>query len=271
MELELEQLLEKRKLDGGGIIRAFGRSVSASHELSETEYEEVCKEFKRAKDGEGKGGSTEFKKERFLTFVASDETKDSYGDILRVDGVDLSRFKSGAGAFITSHDMKDVSGAAGLIVKAWRANDSEGSPNNKAVMVRVYFPTFEEDPDADRVYKKFMAGTLRSVSVGFTPLEAYYPKDEAERKQLGLGKFGIEFRKWQPYELSAVTVPANPNANIRKSAGEASAFAELLLLVKELKQDIEDLKRMLPEKETVNEESTVDKVKKYLEQHPISF
>ena len=272
MERTIEELLEERK-DGLGVMRVFGRTFGQSFHIEDEDYAEICKAFGRAKEGDGKkeDNSTEFKKDRFITFVASDETVDSYGDILRVDGADLTRYKSGSAAFITSHNISDVSGSSGVIVKAWKAKNVEGSPEGKAVLVTVYFPTFDEDPDADRIFKKYKARTLNSVSVGFTPVEYYVPKDDAERKALGLGKFGIEFRKWAPYELSAVTVPANPNALMKRGAQvENASYAELLLIVKELKASMESLQeeiRMAKAKNPVNE----DGLREYLEKNPIKI
>lgn len=199
------------------------RGVAKDFGISESDYSEVCKSFGRISEEEFKAADPDLKrspsetfvKDRFLTFLASDETVDSYGDILRVDGADLSRYKSGAAAFITSHDMRDVSGSSGIIVKAWKVKNNEGSPDGKAIFVTVYFPTADEDPDADRIFRKFKAGTLKAVSVGLSVLEYYDPEDATERKKLGLGEWGIEVRKWLPYELSAVTVGANPNALVR--------------------------------------------------------
>lgn len=269
MERTLDQLLEERK-DNTGSMRVFGRTFGQSFHIEEDDYAEICKAFGRSKDGEGKKDdpSSEFKKDRFITFVASDETVDSYGDILRVDGADLARYKSGSAAFITSHNISDVSGSAGVIVKAWKAKNVEGSPNGKAVLVTVYFPTFEEDPDADRIFKKFKARTLNAVSVGFTSVEAYYPKDDAERKTLGLGKYGIEFRKWAPYELSAVTVPANPNALMKRGAeAEHASYSELLQIVKELKASFSSLQEEIKTVKAVPELS----LREYLEKNPIKI
>ena len=208
----------KSRLESDEKILTFGRSIDA--EFQDEDYFEICKSFKRAVEGTGSGGSTEFKKDRFITFVASDETEDSFGDILRVDGCDLTRFKNKASAFICSHRTEDIHGASGVIVKAWKAKNISESPNGKAVCVTVYFPTFEEDPDADYVFKKYKAGTLNAVSVGLKVLEYNCPTSDDERKKIGLGKYGVEVLKWQPFELSAVTVGANPKALMQRSMKE---------------------------------------------------
>jgi hypothetical protein len=229
------ELITMERGGGGDCFTAF-RGAVKSFGVSNGDYSEICKEFgrveigefeKAAADGNKETKSKTFVKERFLTFVASDETTDSYGDILRVDGADLSRLKN-AGSFITSHDLHDIGGASGLIVKAKKVTDNPGSPSGKAILVTVYFPTAEEDPDADYIFKKFQAGTLRAVSVGLTVQEYYDPSDDKERKAIGLGKYGIEVKKWAPYELSAVTVGANPNALIQK--GIESAIRKIMAM-----------------------------------------
>ena len=234
--------------------------VMSSHSIDDAEYKSICDEFQRKAEGDGTGGSTEFKKDRFLTFVASTETVDSYGDILRVDGCDLSRFKSRACAFLTSHDIRDVSGSSGVIVKAWKVKNLEGVPEGKAVMVMVYFPTEEEDEDADRIFKKYKAGTLNAVSVGLRVTAYNDPQDEQSRKKLGLGKWGIEVTKWQPYELSAVTVGANPDALVRKSIEDR--------LVEKIETLLEKIEALTAKKEETNvSKLPADKVRSYLEAH----
>lgn len=241
----------------------FGRIVKG-FQFSDEEYAEICRAHgKRLESETEKAAEPTFLKDRFLTFLASDETVDSYGDILRVDGCDLTRFKSGASAFITSHDIRDVSGSSGIIVKAWKAKNVEGSPDGKAIFVTVYFPTAEEDPDADYIFKKYKAGTLKAVSVGLQVLEYYEPKDDAERKRLGLGKWGFEVRKWMPYELSAVTVGANPNALLRKSMDENTVQT----ILKSLEVILNKIESNTPKASEAKPEA---KLRCYLDEVPVS-
>jgi len=216
------------RVDEDGVIRKYGLIKSFGIDDGE-EYKSICKAYGRNEDTkEGKAAPpyTDFKKERFMTFVSSDETRDSYGDILRVAGCDLSRYNTpGASNFISSHDIGNIFGACGIMIKSTKGKN-EGSPNGVAVSSLVYFPTEEEDPDADRVYKKYKARTLNAVSVGFQPLEWKIPSSPEEAKKIGLGPHGIEFLKWMPYELSAVTVGANPNALAKRSVAKIRAEIE---------------------------------------------
>ena len=260
-----EEVLKQRSSDGEH-VRAFGYVMHRG--IEDAEYREICDAHQRKAEGDGTGGSTEFKKDRFITFVASSESVDSYGDILRVAGCDLTRYKNGASAFITSHDLRNVSGSCGVIVKAWKANNIEGVPEGKAVMVTVYFPTAEEDPDADYVFKKYKAGTLNAVSVGFSIVEYFDPpQDSKERKELGLGKWGIEVRKWKPFELSAVTVGANPDALQRKSI-EEKRIESLEKTIENLAQKIDELMTSMKSESNAGK-LNASKVRTYFEQNPI--
>lgn len=221
-----------------------GRVLNKS--ICDEEFLEMCKEFGRLEASEKSAESNEpvFHKERFLDFVASDETVDSHGDVLRVDGCDMKRLRE-SGAFVVSHNSRDALASCGVITKVWKDTKAENSPSRKAIMVRVYFPTTEEDEFADTIFRKFKAGTLKNVSVGFYPTEIYEPKDDAERKSLGLGKWGYEVKKWVPFELSAVPVGSNANAR-KKSIMDEMERAEIKSVLKEIiSEEFSELKKSI--------------------------
>lgn len=58
--------------------------------------------------------------------------------------------------------------------------------------------------EIDRYWKLIKAGLVRGLSIGFRGIEA----EQIE------GSFGTRFKKWEWYELSAVTIPANAEASI---------------------------------------------------------
>lgn len=266
MNRTLEQILSDRGIPASGDgVAKFGKMYSIDSEFSSEDMADACKALGKA---EG-----EFDKTRIITFVASDETVDSYGDILRVDGCDLTRFKSGSAAFICSHDLSDIDGACGVIINAKKAKGIEGSPDGKAILVSIYFPTEEEDESADKIFKKYKARTLNAVSVGLKVIEYFDPPaDSAERKALGLGKWGIEVRKWMPYELSAVTVGANPNALMRRAFAKENE--ELSAKIEQLTKTVTMLVENLTEKQKTNEsgkENNPEAVRSYLALNPIKI
>jgi hypothetical protein len=58
-------------------------------------------------------------------------------------------------------------------------------------------------------------GELPAVSVGFIPGKTMRPQSDEERKKLGVGPYGVVYESADLLELSAVTIPANPNALMR--------------------------------------------------------
>ena len=143
---------------------------------------------------------------RTITFVASDDTKDSAGTVLNQDNWDLRRFNS--------------NGVIGYQHKVYGGWDDTDNPDNvigkgvayiedKKLMVDITFEPADINPLADKIYKKIQFGSLRAVSVGFLPI--------------GRGKFGegedsetYYFAGQELLEVSVVNIPANPNA-LKKS------------------------------------------------------
>lgn len=142
---------------------------------------------------------------RVIRFVASTEDVDRYGDKILVDGWEWRTFN---GSFLWSHDRSQP--PVGRVI-----NVEKGSHKGKsALLCDVEFPQDDVDPEGARVWRLYASGFMRSVSVGFLPLSIRVPQTAAEREKEGLGTFGVVYEKQELLELSAVTVPANPFANI---------------------------------------------------------
>jgi HK97 family phage prohead protease len=132
---------------------------------------------------------------RIVSFIASDETVDRMGDIIRADGWQLRDFKKNP-------------------VLLWAHNSSE-PPIGTVTDIRVeknrllarakFMPEGLHD-FADKIWKMVQLGFLRAVSVGFMPVE-WDMRKGADGEWLG-----YEFTKQQLLELSVVPVPANPAA-----------------------------------------------------------
>ena len=165
--------------------------------------------------------------ERLLTFTASDETVDRYGDVILVDG-ELKGKKYGKGwdvrnfqrnpVFMPFHSYSEV--PLGVALETW--TDQKGS--RKRLRMTVLMDDGEACPIAPRVLKAFKSRLMRTVSVGFLPLKdgVHIPQDENQRKEWGLGDYGYLFAHQELLENSAVSIPANPNAKLEGlDAGEA--------------------------------------------------
>lgn len=152
---------------------------------------------------------------RTVTFVASDDTKDSAGTVLNQDNWDLTRFNK--------------NGVIGYQHKVYGSWDGTDNPDNvigkgyayvedKKLMVEITFEPADINPLAEKIYQKILFGSLRAVSVGFLPV--------------GQGRFGegkdsntYYFAGQELLEVSVVNIPANPNA-LKKSLEAEQEYLE---------------------------------------------
>lgn len=135
--------------------------------------------------------------ERILKFIGSDETQDRDGDIVSVDGWDLSCYKNNP-VFLWAHDysIPPLGKALNVYVE-----DSK-------LYFDIQFPEKGIYPFADLVYNLYKGGFLNATSVGFRGRQVTEITDE-EAKQ---GFKGVKFLEQELLELSAVPVPSNPSA-----------------------------------------------------------
>lgn len=127
-----------------------------------------------------------------LTAVASTEAVDRYGDVIKQDGWDLSKFKKNP-VIPWGHDYSSL--PVGRAIKIW-------IEDNKLLM-RVKFAVEEYD-FAKTVFKMYANKFLKGFSVGFKPLTW----EDKESK----GKFTRYYTASELLEVSAVSIPANPEA-----------------------------------------------------------
>lgn len=152
-------------------------------------------------------------KTRTIEFVFSDETRDSYGTVFTAKGWDLDRFnKNGIALFNHNAYSSDPDMSIGS-ARAWvEGNKLLGS---------ITFEEKELNELADTVFRKFLAGTYKGVSIRFNPLE---------NGTWGVGEESLEgknptyyFGKRELIEISAVPIPSNKNALVRSHGSETEA------------------------------------------------
>jgi len=142
---------------------------------------------------------------RVIEHVITDETVDRYGDIVRAKGAIMANFKKNP-TIQFAHDYK--SPPVGKALKVWY-----DSAENNIKAQGVYFDgRVDSTGKAGVVFNFIASGAMPACSIGFVPLEVSRPKNEEERRKLGLGDNGLEFKKWELLEYSPCPVPANPNA-----------------------------------------------------------
>lgn len=68
----------------------------------------------------------------------------------------------------------------------------------------------------DEAWQSIKSGLVKCLSIGFRPLEYNYLEDS----------WGLHIKEWEWYELSCVTVPANPDAVITSVKNIKQAFSD---------------------------------------------
>ena len=128
--------------------------------------------------------------------VASDETVDRDGDVIKADGWDVTNFLKNP-VIPWGHDYHQPP-----VARAEQVKIEDGK-----LMIKARFASADDYPFADTIYRLYKGGFLRAFSVGFKPIE-WKEVDQDGRR-------GWDIEKAELYEVSAVTVPANPNALAR--------------------------------------------------------
>lgn len=113
------------------------------------------------------------------------------------DAVDLSRLLNGA-PLLFNHDQDEY---IGVIESA-----SIGADRKGRAVVR-----FSENDDAEKIWRDVKAGILKNVSVGYRINEVKL----TEERSNGTDVYTVT--RWQPYEVSIVTIPADTTVGIGRS------------------------------------------------------
>jgi hypothetical protein len=143
------------------------------------------------------------------------DTSVPFDEILDVSdrAVDLSRLNAGAPA-LDSHSVWSSHSQVGVVERAW-IEGKEGKAT-------IRFPREGLDQAADRMFGLISDGIIRNVSVGYS-IERVRVVEPAEKGE-------VEQRiveRWTPLEVSFVTVPADPRAQVR-AADQASFPLEII-------------------------------------------
>jgi len=129
--------------------------------------------------------------------------------------MDLSRLNE-VGVVLFNHNTDKV---LGRVLRAW--------VENRRGMAEIEFDT---DDDAEKIFGKVKAGTLKTTSVRYAvdSWEEVAPgKTSADGRFTGPCQIA---RKWTPMEVSIVSVPADATVGVGRSDGEQSAGGTTLSL-----------------------------------------
>lgn len=155
-----------------------------------------------------------------IEYVASDETLDCYGEIVRVNGWRFTNFAKNA-PFVNSHDYSDIRNLLGQVISF---EVREGK------LIEVVKYARQPDTLAEWAFKMARDGFLRAVSVGFVPVRmcSKWDSDQspflAQVAELKLdaqtaAKLRAVYLEHEQIELSQCVIGANPNAlaNVAKA------------------------------------------------------
>jgi hypothetical protein len=151
--------------------------------------------------------------DRTASFIASDQTVDCYGEIVRAAGWKFDRFAKNA-PFLDSHNYDTVTRLLGEVI-GWKIAGAQ-------LLEDVRFVPAGVNPVADIAWKLVESGFLKAVSVGFMPLKVRSRfRDQADflaaAKELNVPdslsmKLNAIHWEQEQTELSAVLIGANPSA-----------------------------------------------------------
>jgi HK97 family phage prohead protease len=152
-----------------------------------------------------------------VDFRSSDETLDRYNEIIQASGWKLENYKRNP-VVQNAHNYWSITDTIGKSTVTEVRGDH--------LYQRVKFAT-EENPVAKIAYALYKGGFLNAVSVGFIPL-----KWENGGEKAGFRRKYIE---QELLEVSAVSIPANPNAltlAVKAGVVERSDLRELAQFLK---------------------------------------
>jgi HK97 family phage prohead protease len=144
--------------------------------------------------GEGPGPSSQSGSQPILEFVSSDETLDRYDEIIAASGWKLTNYQRNP-VFQNNHQAGDIIHTLG---KALSTEVRGGK-----LFQRIQFAT-DVNPMARIAFGLYQGKFLNAVSVGFVPLRWENGTDKTAYRR--------KFLEQELLEVSAVGIPANPNA-----------------------------------------------------------
>jgi hypothetical protein len=160
-----------------------------------------------------------------VEYVASDETLDSYREIIRASGWKFTNFKKNA-PFVDSHCYDSIEKLLGKVV--------EFRVEKKQLIEVVQWARDVADNKLAQIgWKMTEAGFLKAVSVGFWPMKWVCQSDGAmftdalKEMEIEAQNVRCVYLEQEQIELSACIIGANPNALARSYKAGALTDADI--------------------------------------------
>lgn len=119
--------------------------------------------------------------------------------------IDWTRMRSGA-PLLAQHDRWTTKGQIGVVEEAWLDDD-------RRMRVRV---RFSKSAEAEEIWRDVVDGIRRNVSCGYLPQEMVLERREGDTEY-------FRVTRWQPYEISIVSVAADPTVGIGRSTDQTTS------------------------------------------------
>lgn len=183
------------------------RAAEATQAKKKSERDGVLHRFLsdcsiRAMEGEGN-------ERKFILSFSSEEPYERYWGVeilSHAEGaIDLTRLNT-IGCVLFNHNRDKV---LGKVLRAW-VEDGRGCAEIE----------FDNDAEAEVIYQKVRSGTLKGVSVGY---RIHTWEEIAQGKKSSDGRFDGPCdiaTYWEPFEISIVSVPADPTVGVGRSHEE---------------------------------------------------
>lgn len=169
-------------------------------------------------------------KQGLVEYVASDETIDSYREIVKADGWRFNMFRKNA-PFVDSHNYGTIENLLGKVV------DFKVDGAKKQLVETVQWAIDVPEQELAIIgWKMTLGGYLKAVSVGFWPTKAVSRWDTDQQPFLQTcNEMGVKpengvrtiYLEQEQVELSACIIGANPNALAKAYKAEVLTDADL--------------------------------------------
>jgi hypothetical protein len=153
--------------------------------------------------------------ERYVQYIASEESVDTTGDLILASGWDVGDWLQNASLFADHRKLMELKVGYGL----------DANVVGKQLIVDAFFlpPSVAPSPLVEGVWKMVKAGVNPDCSVGFWPkADGWRPPTAAEKAAWGPELYGVFQAQWLK-ELSPCGVGAHPAAKVEAVAKHLDA------------------------------------------------
>lgn len=163
----------------------------------------MAKEKEQIRYGQFRAASAN-EESRTAEFVISNEAPDTYDTVFMADGWDLERYQKNP---VVTFQHDDWSSDPDLVI-----GTSEVRKEGKELIAVVTFENGDDNPLAEKVFRKVKNGILRGASIRASVKEGHWGDfDKGENPEL------LYFTRQELMSWSIVTVQSNPDALARNS------------------------------------------------------